>query len=81
MMYVADMNTNIGIALAIAVSFLAACGAGDVVEQARHPNPKELRCAYEARKAFAGARERSIGDSIDNAVQEAKLRRMCLGAT
>lgn len=73
--------------LVLAVSQIVACAPRGAPEQAQwsahhaaYEGPDERRCAYEARAAFAGARERSIGDSIDNAVQEMKLRQMCLAA-
>lgn len=72
------MRLPVAASLAVLLA-LAACGNAPPSRPARfYSNEAQAKCAYEARKAFAGARERSIGDSIDNAVQEAKLRQMCL---
>lgn len=77
------MRTHIVLTLSALVPLTLACADPQRVNPtpsgpARYTSQQEARCAYEAKKAFAGARERTIGDSIDNAVQEAKLRRMCL---
>ncbi len=68
------------LAVILAVSAVTACGTpqGGYTQV---ETPISAKCQYEARAAFAGARERSIGDMIDNSIQEGKLARLCMAAS
>lgn len=46
----------------------------------QYASPAELRCRYEVMAAYAGARERTVGDMFYNAVAQQNLMQACLAA-
>ena len=64
--------------LLIAAIVLSGCQPSPAPEQ--YASPAELRCRYEVMAAYAGARERTVGDMFYNAVAQQNLMQACLAA-